>query len=74
MPSLSAKDVVRAFEAAGFQEVRSKGSHRILRKPGHRYHLSIPDHRGANVSPGVLRSSIAAADMTLEEFLEFLNG
>ncbi|MCL0042652.1 type II toxin-antitoxin system HicA family toxin [Thermodesulfovibrionales bacterium] len=46
---------------------RHRGSHIILVKGGHIATLSIPDHR--EVARGTLRSLIARADITVEEFL-----
>jgi len=41
-----------------------------MTKPGSIYTLSIPDHR--ELGPGLLRSLIRKAGLTLEEFRELL--
>jgi predicted RNA binding protein YcfA (HicA-like mRNA interferase family) len=59
---------VAAFEQLGWQVARRRGSHIILTKPGHIATLSIPDH--PEVARGTLRTLIARAGVTIEEFLE----
>lgn len=49
---------------------RQRGSHIILVKEGHIATLSVPDHR--EVARGTLRSLIARAGLTIEEFLDAL--
>ena len=71
-PRLTAAEVIKAFERAGFEHVRTRGSHAILKKPGHRFIMSIPQHSGRTVGEGLLRSQIEAAGLTLEEFLALL--
>jgi predicted RNA binding protein YcfA (HicA-like mRNA interferase family) len=66
LPTLSGRDVVKAFARAGWQMVRQRGSHMILVKNGHMATLSVPDHR--EVAKGTLRSLIRASGLTLEEF------
>jgi len=71
VPLLRARDVVRAFENLGWQVVRRKSSHIILTKTGHIATLSVPDH--PQVARGTLRSLIARAGVTIEDFLKALN-
>ena len=66
LPTLSGRDVVKAFARAGWQMVRQRGSHMILVKNGHMATLSVPDHR--EVAKGTLRSLIRASGLTVEEF------
>ena len=66
LPSLSGKQVVKAFEALGWQVVRQNGSHLILVKKGHIATLAIPNHKA--VAKGTLRGLIRSAGLTVEEF------
>jgi predicted RNA binding protein YcfA (HicA-like mRNA interferase family) len=66
LPTLTGRDVVRAFSRGGWQMVRQRGSHMILVKEGHMATLSVPDHR--EVAKGTLRSLIRASGLTVEEF------
>lgn len=66
LPTLSGRDVVKAFAGDGWQMARQRGSHMILVKDGHMATLSVPDHR--EVAKGTLRSLIRSSGLTVEEF------
>lgn len=66
MPTLSGRDVVKAFSKDGWQIARQSGSHMILVKGGHMATLSVPDHR--EVAKGTLRSLIRSSGLSVEEF------
>lgn len=70
LPILRPNQVVKAFERFGWQVARQRGSHIILTKAGHISTLSIPDH--PTVARGTLRTLIARAGITVEEFLAAL--
>ena len=70
IPLLRPRDVLRAFEALGWVVARQRGSHIILTKPGHIASLSIPEH--SQVARGTLRSLLAKAGISLEDFLTAL--
>lgn len=67
LPTLSGREVVRAFARGGWEMVRQRGSHMILVKEGHMVTLSVPDHR--EIAKGTLRSLIRASGLTVEEFV-----
>jgi predicted RNA binding protein YcfA (HicA-like mRNA interferase family) len=69
IPSLSGRDVVRAFEHLGFVLDRIKGSHHILVKAGHPHLLAVPVHGSQVVKRGTLKSLIDASGVTREEFV-----
>lgn len=52
-----------AFEHAGWVCVRTKGAHRILEREGVENHLSVPCHKGKDLSRKLLAGLIAAAGM-----------
>jgi len=68
VPVLRPSQVIRAFEKLGWVVARQRGSHIILIKKGHIATLSVPNH--PEVARGTLRSLIARAGITLEEFLK----
>lgn len=70
VPLLSGREVVKVFRRLGWYVARQRGSHIILVKEGHIATLSVPDHH--EVARGTLRSLIARADLTIEEFLNTL--
>jgi predicted RNA binding protein YcfA (HicA-like mRNA interferase family) len=68
IPVLKPHEVVKTFEKLGWQVARQRGSHIIMTKQGHIATLSVPDH--PEVARGTLRSLIAKAGISVEEFLE----
>jgi predicted RNA binding protein YcfA (HicA-like mRNA interferase family) len=67
VPLLRPREVVRAFERLGWSVARQRGSHIVMTKSGHIATLSIPDH--PEVARGTLRTLIAKAGLTVEEFV-----
>ena len=67
LPLFRPREVVRAFERLGWRVSRRRGSHIVLTKHGGPATLSVPDH--PQVARGTLRSLIASAGLTVEEFL-----
>jgi predicted RNA binding protein YcfA (HicA-like mRNA interferase family) len=72
LPAVSGKAVIAALAKAGFEEQRVKGSHHILKKPGHVYNISVPVHGNRALRQGTLRNIIRSAGLTVEEFVELL--
>lgn len=70
LPIISGREAVRAFEKAGWQVMRQRGSHIVMIKDGVAANLSIPDHK--EIDRGLLRSQIRKAGLTIEEFVELL--
>ena len=70
VPLLSGREVVKIFRRLGWEIARQRGSHIILVKEKYIATLSVPDHY--EVARGTLRSLIARADLTVEEFLNAL--
>ena len=70
LPVLSGRQVVKAFQEAGWRQDRQRGSHVVMLKQGSNVSLSIPQHR--EVSPGTLRTLIRLSGMTAERFCKLL--
>jgi len=70
LPTLSGREVVKAFRLLGWQVVRQSGSHIIMTKDDTIVTLSIPDHQ--EIAKGTLRSLIRSANLTVEEFVAVL--
>src|SRR5688500_8893127 len=66
LPTLSGREVVRAFEKFGWAVVRQSSSHIIMTKDGEIASVSILDHR--EVAKGTLRRLIRAANLTVDQF------
>lgn len=66
LPVCSGKDAIRAFERAGWVRDRQQGSHVSLFQAGRPVVLTVPLHR--ELGPGLLRSLLRKAGLTVEEF------
>jgi len=69
-PHISGPEAVKAFERAGWEVSRQRGSHVVLSKPGSIFTLSIPLHPA--LGPGLLRDQLRKAGLTVEEFIDLL--
>jgi predicted RNA binding protein YcfA (HicA-like mRNA interferase family) len=69
---ISGKQAVGAFQQQGWSVAGQVGSHVVMTKPGMRANLSIPQHR--ELSVGTLRVLIRHAGLTVDAFLDLLNG
>lgn len=65
---LPARKVRRALETLGFQAIRQKGSHVVMRHPDGRTTV-VPVHPGEDIGRGLLRKIIKDARVDAEEFL-----
>jgi predicted RNA binding protein YcfA (HicA-like mRNA interferase family) len=70
LPRVSGREAVEAFERAGFEVSRQRGSHVILTKPRHPATLSVPQH--PELAVGTLRALIRQAGLTVDQFLVLL--
>lgn len=67
VPLISGMEAVKAFSKLGWHVERmAKGSHIIMKKPGMRITLSVPNHK--QLDRGLLRSLIRDAYISVDEF------
>ena len=59
------------LEQLGFAEVRQRGSHKQFRHDDGRV-TTVPDHRGPDISPNLLRKILEDIRLRPEDFLELL--
>lgn len=64
LPVLSGRDVVKALESLGFEQVRQRGSHVVMRR-GARGTV-VPLHR--EVKTGTLAGILRQAELSQDEF------
>ena len=65
LPHISGRKAIKTFESLGFEIVRQKGSHVVLRK-GNKGCV-IPIHK--ELAVGTLRSAIKQSGITIAEFI-----
>ncbi len=71
LPRVTATDIIRALEKAGFNLSRQSGSHKIYKnKSGKR--VTVPYHSGDTLHPKVLKSILKDADLTIEDLRNLL--
>jgi len=72
LPTLTARQVIRALERAGYVVSRTSGSHCRLIDPGNPARkVTVPVH-STDLKRGTLRSIISQAGLTVAEFIELL--
>jgi len=71
LPMLTAREVIRALERAGFQVQRQTGSHARLKHTDGRV-VTVPIHAGQDIGRGLLRKILRDADLSREEFIAYL--
>ena len=68
---LKPRQVIAVLQQLGFVEIRQRGSHRQFRHADGRV-TTVPDHKGRDIAPGLLRKIIEDIQMTAEEFIRAL--
>jgi len=68
LPMLKPRQVIAALEQLGFVEVRQRGSHKQFRHSDGRV-TTVPDHRGRDIAPGLLRKILEDIRVRPEDFL-----
>jgi predicted RNA binding protein YcfA (HicA-like mRNA interferase family) len=72
LPALTARDVIRALERAGFRISRTSGSHsRLIHSSDPARAVTVPMHTG-DLPRGTLRAIISQAGLTVAEFIAYL--
>ena len=69
LPPLKAREVVRGFQALGFEKVRQKGSHAIFHHEDCR-RAPIPIHPAKTISPYLLSDILKRLEIGEDEFLQ----
>lgn len=67
LPRITALEVIKVLEKAGFSFSRQSGSHKIYKnQQGKR--TTVPYHSGVILHPKILKSILKDADLTVEKF------
>src|SRR5579859_2550416 len=67
LPRVTGREVVRALGKLGWEAVIQKGAHAQLKHPARGGRLTVPLHAGETIGPGLLRSILNQAGVTVEE-------
>ncbi len=67
LPRITGREVVRALGKLGWVIVAQKGPHAQLKHPRHSGRVTVPLHAGETIGPGLLRSILSQADITVDE-------
>jgi len=72
LPRLSGKEVIKALSKSGFEVIRQKGSHVIMKKKTSEGEIAtvVPNHK--EVDRGTLLEIIRQAKLTRDEFMNLL--
>lgn len=68
LPRVTGREAVQALRRLGWEVVAQKGSHAQLKHPERGGRVTVPIHAGETIGPGLLRSILAQAHLTAEEF------
>jgi predicted RNA binding protein YcfA (HicA-like mRNA interferase family) len=69
LPQLTAREVIRALERAGFFIERSSGSHHLLLpRTDARRRTTVAYHAGKDIPRGTVRHILRQAQLTVDEF------
>jgi predicted RNA binding protein YcfA (HicA-like mRNA interferase family) len=74
LPQVTGQEACRAFGAHGFELDRIRGSHHVLKKAGFPNALTVPVHGSKTLKRGTLRNLIRDASLTVDQFVNALDG
>ena len=67
LPRITGREIVRALGKLGWVVVVQKGSHAQLKHPDRGGRVTVPLHAGETIGPGLLRSILAQAGLSVDE-------
>jgi len=70
-PRLTGTDLIAVLRKAGFEVIRTRGSHYRLRHPDSRC-TTVPVHGNETIGPGLIGRILADCELTWDEFLDLL--
>lgn len=71
LPALTGRELIAVLSKAGFQVIRVKGSHHILRHADGRK-TTIPVHAGDAIGPGLFAKVLRDCELTREQLRQLL--
>lgn len=71
LPRVTAAEIIKALESAGFLLARQSGSHKIYKDAQGR-RVTVPFHSGKMLHPKLLKSILREANLTIDELRKLL--
>lgn len=71
LPVLKPRQVIAALHQLGFVEMRQRGSHKQFQHADGRV-TTVPDHKGRDIAPGLLRKILDDIRVSPDDFLRLL--
>ncbi len=71
LPRLTAREIIRALEKAGFVLARQSGSHMIYKNAAGK-RVTVPFHAAKILHPKLLKSILRDADITSDDLMKLL--
>ena len=71
LPKLRGRQLIRALGRAGFEVVRVRGSHHVLRHEDGRTTV-VPVHAGEGIGPGLLRAILRECELSTDDLADLL--
>ena len=72
LPRLPGREVIAALRRAGFEVVRTRGSHHFLRHADGRSTV-VPVHAGETIGPGLLAKILRDCEMSRDELAAYID-
>jgi predicted RNA binding protein YcfA (HicA-like mRNA interferase family) len=71
LPALTGKRLIAALSGAGFEVVRVRGSHQVLKHADGRTTV-VPVHAGESIGPGLLAAILRDCELTRSQLRRLL--
>jgi len=71
-PRITGDEAIAALRRASWYVLYQEGSHARLAHPDRALRVTVPRHAGKILSPKLLKSIVAQAGLTIDEFAELL--
>jgi predicted RNA binding protein YcfA (HicA-like mRNA interferase family) len=71
LPRITAERLIKALRKVGYEPVRRKGSHVILKDDTGRVTV-VPVHKGEVLGPGIIRKVLRDCDLAVEQFVDLI--
>lgn len=71
LPALTGKKLIGVLKQAGFEVIRTKGSHHFLQHEDGRCTV-VPVHSGENIGKGLLNKILKDCELTKEDLRDLL--